>query len=142
MYKILTALGLALLCSNATAVSMYQWTDDRGGLQFGQQPPADRPYRIVDITTPPPPGGTLRERQPLPPIEAKGTQAPEERAAARAEKAELQRHCEQLNKNLETLVNNPRLTRTNASGEVERIGEDERQKMIADTRSEIDNRCD
>ncbi|WP_150305116.1 DUF4124 domain-containing protein [Pseudomonas saliphila] len=141
MYKMLTVLSLALLCSNAIAVSMYQWTDDRGGSQFGQQPPADRPYRIVDINTPPPPGGVLRERQPLPPIEAKAPQDPDERAANRAREAELQRHCEQLNKNLETLVNNPRLTRTSASGEVERIGEDERQKMILDARNGLEERC-
>lgn len=141
MQKIITALCLAALCSSATAASMYQWTDERGVLQFGQQPPVDRPYRIVDINTPPPPGGALRERQSLPAAEAKDPKGAAERSAARKQAAELKEHCEHLHQNLNTLSNNPRLTRTTASGEVERIGEDERQQMIADTRSEIDSKC-
>lgn len=141
MQKIITALCLAALCSGATAASMYQWTDERGVLQFGQQPPVDRPYRIVDITTPPPPGGALRERQSIPAAGVKTDKDAAERSAARKQASELKQHCDHLRQNLETLSNNPRLTRTTASGEVERIGEAERQKMIADTRSEIDSTC-
>ncbi len=51
---------------------------------------------------------------------------------------ELERHqaqatreyCEQLRNDLTTMQDNPRLRRTNAEGEVERIGEDERQHLI------------
>lgn len=41
--------GMSAFAGSAAAQSMYRWTDDRGGIQFGQQPPADRPYQRVDI---------------------------------------------------------------------------------------------
>ena len=134
--------GLSAFAGSAAAQSMYRWTDERGGIQFGQQPPADRPYQRVDIKASQPPGGVLREREPLsqqpPTPTAQDDAASNHAQASREQQAEV---CKQLRANLSTLENNPRLSRTNAQGEVERIGEDERQALITQTQEELNTDC-
>ena len=49
--------------------------------------------------------------------------------------------CGKLQTNLRTLESNPRLSRTNDAGEVERIGEDERQELIAQAKSDLESYC-
>ncbi|HDZ55773.1 MAG TPA: DUF4124 domain-containing protein [Pseudomonas xinjiangensis] len=142
MYKVLTALILGLACSGALATSMYTWTDAQGRTQYGQQPPANQPYQRVDIKSPPPPGGELRSPAPL---EMKKKEVSEEQQASQkkttAEAQQRALECEQLKANLSTLTGNPRLSRTNDAGEVERISEEERQDLITKTRSDLETYC-
>ena len=58
-----------------------------------------------------------------------------------AAKAELEAYCASQRNRLTTMENNPRLSRTLPDGTVERIGEDERQAMIAETRSDLQKYC-
>ncbi|WP_022964494.1 DUF4124 domain-containing protein [Halopseudomonas pelagia] len=142
MYKTLIALTLSLLSSAASAEQMYRWVDDQGIPQFGQQPPQGRSYQRVDIISAPPPGGTLRAPAPLTKSEAP-SEEPRQNQAANDKAMEAQRleQCRQLQANLHTMETNPRLSRTNDAGEVERIGEDERQALITQTKIDLENYC-
>lgn len=145
MHKFLSVLVLSLLCSSAIAQHVYQWTDDRGVVQYGQRPPVDGRYQQIDIKTAPPPGGAVRKPAPQP--EPQTDTATNEASQAERRQAQREREkqrlaaCAQTRKNLETLLNNPRLRRTNADGEVERIGEDERQQLILHARDRIEQDC-
>lgn len=150
MHKFLSILALSLLCSNVIAQSIYQWTDEQGVVQYGQRPPASGNYQQINIKAAPAPGGqagtteaenkarvsTEPSSQPQP-----ATSALEQRRAQRAQAEQQATACTQLKSQLETLLNNPRLRRTNAAGEVERIGEDERQQMIQQTQERLQQDC-
>lgn len=143
MRKLTTLLALCLLCSSVMSQPIYQWTDERGVVQFGQLPPVNTPYRQLDIRAPAPIGGELRAPAPLPAAPSKeDTDRQRRQQQAIAEAAELNRaYCEQIQQDLTTMQNNPRLRRTNADGEVERIGEDERQQLIQQRQKELHTHC-
>ena len=67
--------------------------------------------------------------------------AAEQRRQQRAEAEQRSAACEKVRSNLDTLLNNPRLRRTTADGEVERIGEDERQLMISKAQDNLRENC-
>lgn len=142
MRKLITLVTLSLLCSSAAAQQIYQWKDERGRMQFGQLPPADTPYQPLDIRGPAPIGGQLRAPMPMPAEtgEEQAEDAAEQRRLQQAQ-AELDSYCEQLRQDLTTMQDNPRLRRTNAEGEVERIGEDERQRLIQQAQENLQERC-
>ena|SRR5690554_3451336 len=143
MRKLMTLLALSLLCSSAMGQQIYQWTDERGVVQFGQLPPADTPYHQRDIRAPAPIGGELRKPAPLQ-TETDTTEADaraEQRQQQREQAEQLLAYCAQLRGDLATMQNNPRLRRTNADGEVERIGEDERQRLIQATQQNLQEQC-
>lgn len=143
MHKTLIALTLGLLSSLAVAEQMYRWVDDQGVAQFGQQPPEGRQYQRMDIISAPPPGGALREPAPLPaPPTAASDQDQRQEANDQAMEARRLEQCGKLQTNLRTLESNPRLSRTNEAGEVERIGEDERQELIAQAKSDLESYCE
>ena len=141
MRTLMTLLTLSLLCSSAMGQAIYQWTDERGVAQFGQLPPANTPYQKRDIRAPAPIGGELRT--PTPPAAAADTSDADgaQRQQQRAEEEQRIVYCSQLRADLITLQNNPRLRRTNADGEVERIGEDERQQLIQESRDNLEEHC-
>lgn len=143
MRKLMTLATLSLLCCSASAQQIYQWTDERGRTQYGQLPPANTPYQQVDIRAPAPIGGQLRAPASIPTTldRTDADRAGEERVRARKRSEATQEMCEQLEKDLTTLENNPRLRRTKADGEVERIGEDERQQLIQQTRDNLQKHC-
>ena len=143
MRKLMTLATLSLFCCSATAQQIYQWTDERGRTQYGQLPPANTSYQQVDIRAPAPIGGQLRAPAgtPAAPDRAEAARATEERQRERARAEATQAMCEELEKDLTSLENNPRLRRTNADGEVERIGEDERQQLIQQTRDNLQQHC-
>lgn len=145
MKRLIAALALTLASVSGLAESMYQWTDDRGRVQYGQQPPADRPYQRLDIRAAPSPGAPIRSSRPAQPEKPEATKqaagAEVDEATKREQEAKRLADCEKLRGNLVTLSDNPRLSRQNADGEVERIGEDERQQMIAEAKQNLATYC-
>lgn len=142
MYRTLIALTIGLLSSLAMAEQMYRWVDDQGIAQFGQQPPQSRSYQRVDIVSAPPPGGPLRAPAPLSEPEAPSAEPGQNQTANdKAIPAQRLEQCGQLQANLRTLETNPRLSRTNDAGEVERIGEDERQALIKQAKTDLQSYC-
>ena len=143
MRKTVIAIALGLTCTHVMAEKLYKWVDENGVTQFSQQPPASNQYERMNVTPPPALGST-----PPPTAETPTATEPDpgnENAAAQKadseQKAMRVAQCAKLREDLTTLENNPRLGRTNADGEMERIGEDERQSMITTAREELASYC-
>ena len=142
MRKLMITFLLALGCSSAMATQLYKWVDENGVTQFSQQPPPDSQYQRMNVAPVPELGAPA---QPNPPVTSDSSEpatndvspAVDEAAA----KAELEAYCASQRNRLTTMENNPRLSRTLPDGTVERIGEDERQAMIAETRSDLQKYC-
>ncbi|PKM04469.1 MAG: DUF4124 domain-containing protein [Gammaproteobacteria bacterium HGW-Gammaproteobacteria-6] len=142
MYRILIALTLGLISSLAAAEQMYRWVDDNGVQQFGQQPPDGRAYQRINITSSPPPGGSLRQPEQT----AVETPAEEPPVVAEQELTEEQQRqrteqCNKVRANLRAMQTNPRLSRVNEDGEMVRLGEEERQQLIEEAQRDLDTLC-
>lgn len=144
MYKTLIALTFGLLSSFAAAEQMYRWVDDQGIPQFGQQPPESKAYQRINVSSPQPPGGALRAPAPLPLPKDKGRSDAEEDQSINDQALAAKRveQCAKIRSNLQTMEQNPRLSKTNEAGEMVRIGEDERQTLMAQARADLDVFCD
>lgn len=142
MHKTLLALTFCLLSSVVAAEQMYRWIDDQGVPQFGQQPPEGKTYQRIVVNSPPPPGGTLRAPAPLP--QSATAKAPEEEDQSISDEAlaaKRKEQCAKIRGNLQTMERNPRLSKTTDAGETVRIGEDERQEMMAQARADLAEFC-
>jgi len=142
----LIALALSLTCSHVMAAKLYKWVDDNGVTQFSQQPPANDRYERMNVAAPPKlgsnmaPAATSTDSQTASDAEASTDSA--EQKAKRQQQAIRDAQCAKLREDLTTMENNPRLGRTNADGEMERIGEDERQSMMTQAQEELAENCD
>ena len=141
MRKIVISAALSLVCTSAMATQLYRWVDENGVTQFSQQPPAEDQYQRLQVKPAPELGtGSLA---PAPDASAEEqTEATEPAAAPQPtpeQQAKLAEQCDALRANLTTMQNNPRLRRTLEDGTVERIGEDERQAMIAKAQAHWDS---
>ncbi|SDT87144.1 DUF4124 domain-containing protein [Halopseudomonas salegens] len=144
MRTLLIAATLCLFSAGALATEMYRWVNDDGVAQFGQNPPTDRAYERVQQRTAPPPGGQLRQPEVRPDADERQRQreqSAEDRRAADERKAKKEEECRELEQRLQTLLDNPRLRFTNDEGELEVMGEDVRQEMIAETRNNLETYC-
>ncbi len=144
MRNTLIAIALSMLCSHAMAAKLYKWVDENGVTQFSQQPPANDQYERMNVTAPPKLGSDMAPAAADTPNEEE-TQTGEGDAAAkkaeREQQAMREAQCAKLREDLTTLENNPRLGRTNEAGEMERIGEDDRQAMMAKAREDLAAYC-
>ncbi|MAG64302.1 MULTISPECIES: DUF4124 domain-containing protein [Pseudomonas] len=143
MRKIVISAALSLVCTSAMATQLYRWVDENGVTQFSQQPPAEDQYQRLQVKPAPELGtGSLA---PAPDASAEEqTEATEPAAAPQPtpeQQAKLAEQCDALRANLTTMQNNPRLRRTLEDGTVERIGEDERQAMIAKAQADLQEHC-
>ena len=143
MRKIVISAALSLVCTSAMATQLYRWVDENGVTQFSQQPPAEDQYQRLQVKPAPELGtGSLA---PAPDASAEEqTEATEPAAAPQPtpeQQAKLAEQCDALRANLTTMQNNPRLRRTLEDGTVERIGEDERQAMIAKAQADLQEYC-
>ncbi|WP_425055056.1 DUF4124 domain-containing protein [Pseudomonas abyssi] len=143
MRKIIISAALSLVCTSAMATQLYRWVDENGVTQFSQQPPAEDQYQRLQVKPAPELGtGSLA---PAPDASAEEqTEATEPAAAPQPtpeQQAKLAEQCDALRANLTTMQNNPRLRRTLEDGTVERIGEDERQAMIAKAQADLQEHC-
>lgn len=136
-----TSLALAL-STTAMAGQVYKWVDAQGVTHFSEQPPQGQQATTVNKAVPPPPS---TESKPAPTFQEI---ADPEQAAADAkvkkevaeQQAQLRKYCETQRNNLAQLENNPRV-RVEDGGEMRRLGEDERQKRIADSKKAIAENC-
>lgn len=146
MRKIVISAALSLVCTSAMATQMYRWVDENGVTQFSQQPPAEDRYQRMQVKPAPELGtGSLAPDTDSPAGEqTESTESTKPAVAAQLtpeQQAKLAEQCDALRANLTTMQNNPRLRRTLEDGTVERIGEDERQAMIAKAQADLQEHC-
>lgn len=141
---ILTSSLLLALSASAMAGQIYKWVDAQGVTHFGEQPPQGQQSTTVNPSAAPPPS-TSAKQKPAPTFDSIAD--PEQAAAdakvkkeVAAQEAERKKYCETQRNNLAQLENNPRV-RVEEGGEMRRLGEDERQKRIADSKQAIKENC-
>ena len=141
---ILTSSLLLALSASAMAGQIYKWVDAQGVTHFGEQPPQGQQSTTVNPSAAPPPS-TSAEQKPAATFDSIAD--PEQAAAdakvkkeVAAQEAERKKYCETQRNNLAQLENNPRV-RVEEGGEMRRLGEDERQKRIADSKQAIKENC-
>ncbi|MDQ7986598.1 DUF4124 domain-containing protein [Pseudomonas sp. G34] len=142
---ILTSSLLLALSASAMAGQIYKWVDAQGVTHFGEQPPQGQQSTTVNPSAAPPPT-TTTEAKPAPTFDSIAD--PEQAAAdakvkkeVAAQEAERKKYCETQRNNLAQLENNPRVRVEEEGGEMRRLGEDERQKRIADAKQAIKENC-
>lgn len=143
MRRMIVTTSLALvLSSTAMAGQIYKWVDAQGVTHFSEQPPQGQQANTVNTATPPPP---TPEPKPAPTF--KDIADPQQAAADAKVKKEVAeqeaqrlKYCETQRNNLAQLENNPRV-RVEDGGEMRRLGEDERQQRIADSKKAITENC-
>lgn len=143
MRRMIVTTSLALvLSSTAMAGQIYKWVDAQGVTHFSEQPPQGQQANTVNTATPPPPAP---ESKPAPTF--KDIADPQQAAADAKVKKEVAeqeaqrlKYCETQRNNLAQLENNPRV-RVEDGGEMRRLGEDERQQRIADSKKAITENC-
>ncbi|TBU73376.1 DUF4124 domain-containing protein [Phytopseudomonas daroniae] len=136
-----TSLALAL-STTALAGQVYRWVDAQGVTHFSEQPPQGQQATTVNTATPPPPS---TEPKPTPTFE--NIADPEQAAIDAKVKQEVaeqetqrRKYCESQRNNLAQLENNPRV-RVEDAGEMRRLGEEERQQRIAESKKAIEENC-
>ncbi|UUD63170.1 DUF4124 domain-containing protein [Pseudomonas seleniipraecipitans] len=143
MRRMIVTTSLALvLSSTAMAGQIYKWVDAQGVTHFSEQPPQGQQANTVKTATPPPPAP-----EPKPAPTFKDIADPQQAAADAKVKKEVAeqeaqrlKYCETQRNNLAQLENNPRV-RVEDGGEMRRLGEDERQQRIADSKKAITENC-
>lgn len=152
MQRIILAGTLLLaLSSPASAGQIYKWVDAQGTTHFGTQPPQGQQATSVNPGIAPARTATPAPEAPEPEPEIPAAEAidvdPEQQAIneqvkadVAAKTAQLAENCKTYRTNLAQMENNPRV-RIEVDGEIRRLGEEERQTKIADTRKLISENC-
>ncbi|WAJ36595.1 DUF4124 domain-containing protein [Pseudomonas sp. GOM7] len=137
---ILTGSLLLALSTSTLASQVYKWVDDKGVTHFGAQPPQGQEATTINTANPPP--HSVAPAEPVPEVDRQ-QQAIDEKVKDQVAKQEAERkkYCEGARTNLAQLENNPRVRIEGEDGELRRIGEDERQKRIAELKKSIDENC-
>jgi molecular chaperone DnaK (HSP70) len=133
---------LLALAAQATAGTIYRWVDANGVTHFSAQPPQGQQAQSLRLAVQPPPSSTPAT-QPTEDNAGEREQQDIDRKVKREvaeQEAERKRYCTALRTQLAQLENNPRV-RVEEAGQVRRLGEDERQARIGETRKKLAEEC-
>lgn len=140
--RLMILAGSLLLALGAPAMAgtIYRWVDADGVTHFSAQPPQGQQAQSVRLAVQPPP---LPASEPARGDAGEREQADIDRKVKREiadQEAERKRYCTALRTQLAQLENNPRV-RVEEAGQVRRLGEEERQARIAETRKKLAEDC-
>ena len=138
----------SLVCSVALASSplmadnnIYKWVDANGITHFGAQPPANVKSEEVQpkvyAPSTPAPSPTKPEAAP-----AKDTAAEKPKEMVTISAEQIAKQCNDAKQRLQQLESSPRLMTRAPDGQMQRVPEEERQKMIADERARVTEYCE
>lgn len=136
-----TSLALAL-STTALAGQVYRWVDAQGVTHFSEQPPQGQQATTINTATPPPPSTEPKTTPTFQSIADPEQAAVDAKVKQEVAEQEVQRrkYCESQRNNLAQLENNPRV-RVEDGGEMRRLGEEERQQRIAESKKAIEENC-
>ena len=145
-YRIfITSLLLSLIMVSANATTTYKWIDENGNVVYSQQPPEEKPYETIktkrssttQISTPSPTSSFATEVKKET-EEQKLDQTVEQEAAKSAQlRAD---NCKAAKNNLETYTVYRRIK--NDQGEIIRLDDNERARLIEESKKAIKEFCD
>ncbi len=144
-FVLAAAFGLGAERANAQE-EIYKWVDADGVTHFSARPPEGIEYQSINTHTeavrnmsPQTVGETEelgddpQESTVLPELPEVDVQQPDPELVAE--------RCQQARENLMWMTQRVRINRENDAGEVERISEEERQRLIGETQAFIDEWC-
>jgi hypothetical protein len=150
-YRVHYAIAAGLLLSWCGLVqgAIYKWVDDHGTTNYSQHPPpAQDPVKVV--VSPPPSGTEAAQAQKR--LESQletvteqreaREKAGEEKAKSAAENKQRRDNCAKARGNLTGLTSGGRKRIIGADGAARYLTDDEHQKLLTETRKQIDEYCD
>jgi hypothetical protein len=138
----------ALLLTAAVAqAQIYKWTDSDGVVHYSQSPPASGQAEIIDA--PPPPAidpvkaqeeidQLIEQQQKADAIKHGEMQA---REKALQQQQIRSQNCEKAKQNLQSYQNNSGRRFVDAEGNVTRLPEEERQRLIKESQDKVQQYC-
>ena len=140
-----------LVCSIALAstplmaeTTIHKWVDANGVTHFGAQPPQNvksievEPRVYAPATSAPAQSTTSEVKPEAKPADA-AADKPKEMLTISAE--EIAKQCKDAQARLQQLEASPRLMTRTADGQMQRVPEEERQKMIETERTNVADYC-
>jgi hypothetical protein len=112
---------LFCLTTTAGAGALYRWVEKDGKVHYGDQAPLGSQAQLVkpDLSIP------------------SSTQSDEEIAAAKARVE----NCQKLQSQLDTYTKSGKITSTDALGNIHEYSDDEKKKLLEQTKSKVDEAC-
>ena len=138
-------IGLGVIFSSAVQAELYKWVDENGNINYTQSPP---PPGVDGTTITPPPSfnsDTAQSRldSRLDTLDKNAQQRQkqaEEQQQAKSEMEQQTRICNQARARL-TSYQYPRVNVQGADGASMQLGEDERQREVAKSQSQVNDLC-
>lgn len=144
-YRIfITSLLFSLIMVSANA-GTYKWLDENGNVVYSQQPPEGRPYETVKTRKPssvslqPTPAQSSFETEVKQKDEERELENKVQQAAAKSEQLRAE-NCKAAKNNLETYTVYRRIK--NDQGEIIRLDDNERARLIQESKDAIKEFCD
>jgi len=125
---------------------IYKWVDETGVTHFSARPPEGVEYQrittrnnVVSTVAP----RTVGETENVDSDDSDGSAVPElpEVNRQQPDPELVAERCDEARTNLSLITQRVQINRENEQGEIERMDEDERQSMIAETQAFIDEWC-
>jgi len=122
----------------------YKWVDKDGNVHYSQRPPPDTNYERLNIKTPPPsstPASPTTPAAQAPAATGQGSSSSDTVAQEMAKNQEIRaRNCEAAKKNLELYTVFKRVKKED--GSVVRLDDDERARLIEESKAAIKEFCE
>lgn len=137
---ILTFSGI-VLAPTASAGKIYKWTDEKGQVHFGSQPPSQTKAELVKKTLDTPSEGDTKadaQNASNPTSKTKSSEAVSSAAPSLKDKG----RCELARANLESLKTFRRIRVKQDNGEYHDLSAEEKQQQIKESELAIKQACD
>jgi hypothetical protein len=139
---------LSMFSASAAFAELYKWKDEQGQIHYTQTPPpgGKDAAETVRATKAPTGASEAQKRldEKLKQFDAGREQrvkASEEKKAAEAEEAKRKENCEMAKRRLNGLEGSNRIFEYDSKGERNRLGEEQRQAHIEETKKQIADLC-
>ncbi len=138
---------LGLISASAAFAELYKWKDEQGQVHYTQTPPpGGKAVETVRATKAPAGAGEAQKKldeklKQFNETREQRAKATEEKKAAEAEDAKRKENCEMAKRRLNGLEGSNRVYEYDSKGERVRLGEEQRQAHIEETKKQIADLC-
>ena len=142
-WKLLVVFFALISLSTGAWAEVYKWTDDKGGIQYTQTPPMDRPSQLIGAKSLQPSVAPAPPVEPLPSdpgqVEVKDLKNKDQEISV-MDTDKLKKYCADQKKNLELLINTKRISLME-DGKPTNISEADKEAQIKKYQENINKYC-
>jgi hypothetical protein len=132
-----------MLASMNAFAEVYKWTDDKGGIQYTQTPPMDRPSQLISSKSLQPSVAPAPPVEPLPSesnkVEVKDLKNKDQEIEV-MDTDKLKKYCADQQKNLELLMDTKRIS-IMEDGKATNISEADKEAKIKQIQENLNKFC-